>query len=206
VGGDYYDVIHVDGHDWFLIGDVSGHGVTAGLIMMMVQTAIHVALTHNPGMPPEKLLTLINRTIHSNIHKLGGQKYMTLTVFASHKDGLFSFAGAHLPLIYYRSATDQVEVTETPGVWIGLIQDIQGKNRDTEFRMAENDVLLLYTDGITESRRTGGGRYTQDDLVHSFSQVVAASPLEICDSIRAEMSGLELDDDVTIFVIKRIPA
>ncbi|MCP4135249.1 MAG: AAA family ATPase, partial [bacterium] len=48
VGGDYYDIINAEGRDWIVIGDVSGHGVPAGLIMMMVQTSIHTVLTQHP--------------------------------------------------------------------------------------------------------------------------------------------------------------
>lgn len=69
VGGDYYDVISAAGYDWIVIGDVSGHGITSGLVMMMVQTAIHTVLLNNPGVSPSFLLTAVNRVIYENIKK-----------------------------------------------------------------------------------------------------------------------------------------
>ena len=67
VGGDYYDVINYGGHDWIIIGDVSGHGVPAGLIMMMVQTSIHIVLKNNPEINPADLVKTINSIITKNI-------------------------------------------------------------------------------------------------------------------------------------------
>ena len=202
VGGDYFDVIHVENRDWFLIGDVSGHGVNSGLIMMMVQTSIHVALSQNPSMDPSHLLTIINRTIHNNIHKLGEKRYMTLTVFACYDHGRFVFSGAHLPLIRYKKSTGTLEITETEGAWIGIVDDISGMNKNSHFLLDEGDALLLYTDGITESLRTSGEYFTDKDLCNVFAGLANLSAKEIIKGIRQEMTKLVFDDDVTIFVIK----
>lgn len=204
VGGDYFDVIHAEGRDWFLIGDVSGHGVNSGLIMMMVQTSIHVALSQNPTIDPSDLLTIINKTIHNNIHKLGEQRYMTLTVFACHDHGRFLFSGAHLPLICYKKDTGMLEVTETNGTWIGIVDDISGMNDNEPFSLEEGDSLLLYTDGITESVRKSGGDFTQKDLGNLFAELAFLPVDDIVKGIRKEMKNLVFDDDVTIFVVKRV--
>jgi serine phosphatase RsbU (regulator of sigma subunit) len=203
VGGDYFDVIHVDDRDWFLIGDVSGHGVNSGLIMMMVQTSIHVALSQNPSMEPSQLLSIINQTIHRNIFKLGEKRYMTLTVFACYDHGRFVFSGAHLPLICYKKETGTLEITETTGAWIGIIDDVEGMNTDTDFTLDEGDTLLLYTDGITESLKKNGDFFTEKDLGDIFAGLAYNSSKEIVNGIRREMGKLVFDDDVTIFVIKR---
>lgn len=203
VGGDYYDVINVENKDWFLIGDVSGHGVTAGLIMMMVQTSIHVALSQNPGSRPEELLVIINKTIHSNIHKLGGKKYMTLTVFACLDNNRFSFAGAHLPLILYRSKTKVLETIETGGAWVGLVPDIAGMNKNDEFIMDSGDVLLLYTDGISESLKKSGEAFNQRSLSDYFLTLVNYDSKSICKNIKDLSEELEVDDDITVMVLKK---
>jgi len=204
VGGDYYDVIHVGGYDWFLIGDVSGHGVTAGLVMMMVQTSIHVALSQNPGISPGMLLTVINKTIHENIKMLGGNKYITMTVFACQDKGRFSFAGAHLPLIVYRHKSQTVEITETDGMWVGLVDDIEGMNTDQQFHMDFGDILLLHTDGISEAETREGKMYTQEGLVSLFRAKAELPVEEICLAIQEQMNDLIIDDDVTVFILKRV--
>ena len=66
VGGDYYDVIHIGGLHWLVIGDVSGHGITAGLVMMMVQTAINQVLIGPVSESPETILTRVNQNIYRN--------------------------------------------------------------------------------------------------------------------------------------------
>lgn len=203
VGGDYFDVIHAEDRDWFLIGDVSGHGVNSGLIMMMVQTSIHVALSQNPSMDPSHLLTIINQTVHNNIHKLGEKRYMTLTVFACYDHGRFVFSGAHLPLIRYRKSTGALEVTETEGAWIGIVNDIRGMNEDSNYSLEEGDSLLLYTDGITESVTQNGDFFTEKDLGQLFAGLAFLPAKGIVQGIRQEMKKLVFDDDVTIFVIKR---
>ncbi|MGL1892799.1 MAG: SpoIIE family protein phosphatase [Spirochaetaceae bacterium] len=204
VGGDYYDVINVDGKDWFLIGDVSGHGVTAGLIMMMVQTSIHVALSHNPHSLPGDLLTIINKTVHSNISKLGGNRYMTLTVFACLDDDKFSFAGAHLPVIIYRNETKSLEMLETPGAWIGLIDDVHGLNDNGEFNLYSGDIVLLYTDGISEAVTASGTQYSQKALAELFMDNVDQDAKGICNVIKDFSHQLVVDDDVTIMVLKKV--
>ena len=105
VGGDYYDVINYREMDWLIIGDVSGHGVPAGLIMMMVQTSIRSTLEQNPRLEPSKLLALVNKTITSNIRQLDENKYMTITVLAAIESGKFAFSGMHQDILVYRADT-----------------------------------------------------------------------------------------------------
>lgn len=204
VGGDYYDVINICGKDWFLIGDVSGHGVTAGLIMMMVQTSIHVVLSQNPHSKPEDLLSVINRTIHSNIHKLGGNRYMTLTVFACLDHNRLSFAGAHLPAIIYRKESDSIEFLETDGAWIGLIDEVSHLNSDSEFYMNIGDTLLLYTDGITEGESEDGKQFTQQGLADLLMEYRNDDSKKICDSIENYSTKLKIDDDISVLVLKKV--
>jgi len=157
VGGDYYDIINVDGGDWVVVGDVSGHGVSAGLVMMMVQTSIHVALDQNPDMNPAQLLTLINRTIADNISRLGEDKYMTITVMAMHQKEMFFFSGLHQDIMVYRSMTKRVDMVETRGMWIGLVDNVSGMMENDTLSVGPGDVILVYTDGITEALKIEGG-------------------------------------------------
>ncbi len=157
VGGDYYDIINVGGRDWLVIGDVSGHGVSAGLIMMMVQTSIHLVLYQNPAVNPSKLLTVVNKTISENIKKIDETKYMTINVLACFDDGNFIHAGLHQDILIYRALTSTVESIETDGVWLGIEDDIDGMMTDSSLKINNGDTMLLYTDGITEA--WAAGRY-----------------------------------------------
>lgn len=204
VGGDYYDVINAAGRDWVVIGDVSGHGVPAGLIMMMVQTAIHVTLSQHPDLHPADLLTVINRTIADNIRQLEEDKYMTLMVMASHKDGRFSFAGLHQDIMIYRSASRTVEIVETNGMWIGLVDDISGLVYDESFSLGNGDTLLLFTDGITEARDVSNRMFSSEQLAAILGRVGGGRPAEIMKAIIDALSGYRCDDDVTLMVVNRV--
>ncbi|MEM7183862.1 MAG: AAA family ATPase, partial [Spirochaetota bacterium] len=123
VGGDYYDVIQYNGFDWLVIGDVSGHGITAGLIMMMVQTAIHTVVSTKIQVIEKDIITLIkkvNLVISENIKKMNLNKYMTLTLFAK-KEDKFYFTGLHQDLVIYREKSQSIDLIESRGGWLGLV-------------------------------------------------------------------------------------
>jgi serine phosphatase RsbU (regulator of sigma subunit) len=214
VGGDYYDIINTGGRDWIVIGDVSGHGVPAGLVMMMVQTSINTVIDDQPDLPPAEVLTKVNSTIYRNIQKLGENKYMTITVLASHKDGKFVFSGLHQDIMVYRKRDGAVECIDTNGMWIGILDDLSGKVADGAFTMLEGDTLLLYTDGITEAWGKGTvkdlrGPDTQmfgvDRLKEIFRKTGDRSIDEIKNSILEALGNYTCNDDVTMILLRRGP-
>ncbi|MDJ0764972.1 MAG: 7TM diverse intracellular signaling domain-containing protein [Myxococcota bacterium] len=214
VGGDYYDVIHASDRTWLVIGDVSGHGVPAGLVMMMVQTAINVTVNHNPDISPSDLLTTINKTISKNIKQLGENKYMTLTVLAMYDQGAFCFAGQHQDIMIYRKQTDNVDIVETNGTWIGIVEDISQLVTDNSIYIDHGDTMLLYTDGITEaqSNRIDNNSslfqfdmFGNNKLADILQQHGIKSPDDIKHEILEELKrGYTSDDDITMLIIKRL--
>jgi len=205
VGGDYYDVININGTNWIAIGDVSGHGVPAGLVMMMVQTSIQTVVDQFPDIPPSKLLSSINRVVTRNIRRLGEDKYMTITVFAAHEDGEFTYSGHHQDLMVYRREKDSVELIETTGMWIGILDDLKDFNKNQTFQMNSGDVLLLYTDGITEATDSDGEMFSEDRLASTFGKMCRnGSAADIRNGILKEIEPYKRDDDVTMVVVKRL--
>ncbi|MDM7985736.1 MAG: 7TM diverse intracellular signaling domain-containing protein, partial [Smithella sp.] len=164
VGGDYYDVINAEGRDWIVIGDVSGHGVSAGIIMMMAQTSIHTALRLYPALSASELISAINAVIYENIKMMHEQKFMTMTVIACHDGETFHFSGAHQDIMIYRAASREVEIVETRGIWIGVLADIRSRSPEYTFTLGAGDVVLLYTDGITEAFDMEGKQFSQERL------------------------------------------
>ncbi|MCP4132149.1 MAG: SpoIIE family protein phosphatase [bacterium] len=209
VGGDYYDIIHEENRDWVVIGDVSGHGVPAGLIMMMAQTAIHVTVNNNPGLPPSELLIRINDALTRNIKKLGEDKYMTMTVIASHAEGRMTFAGLHQDIMIYRKQSGNVDLLETRGMWIGVVDDLSEMVADDTMSMEIGDVCLLYTDGITESRLDIEKEHTEENMFGDeklrglLKNSGTGSPEEIKNKLLHELKGYKYNDDVTLVILKR---
>jgi len=203
VGGDYYDVVNVGEYDWVLIGDVSGHGVPAGLIMMMCQTAVQTELQAHPNLEPNVLLGRINSTLVENMRRLGEQKYMTLTAIRRDPDGTFHFAGLHQDLFIRRAESGKVERIPSQGTWIGLMHDIEKSLPVEHFKLNSGDVLLLYTDGITEAKKDGK-LLENDGLVKLLEETRARTAEDILETILEAIERYEVDDDVSVIVIRQV--
>ncbi|MDM8549540.1 SpoIIE family protein phosphatase [Desulfobacterales bacterium HSG2] len=203
VGADYYDVISVSGHNWIVIGDVSGHGIAAGLVMMMVQTAVRTVLAEIPDMPPSRLLTVINRTIYDNIEKMGDSKHMTIIVLAVEDHGNFFFSGLHEDMLIRRAATGKVEAIGTDGMWIGLVDDISEMLSDDTLRLEPGDCMVLFTDGITEARDKEDNLFGDERLVRIIEESGDCSAFEVHRNIIAALESWRKPDDVTLVVVKR---
>lgn len=212
VGGDYYDVINAKGIDWLVIGDVSGHGVPAGLIMMMVQTAIHTVLEGKPNLRPDVVLSRVNRVIIENIKKLNEDRYMTITVIAALSGGKFHYSGQHQHIMIYRSGSRSVELLETDGVWLGIEESLKPP-ASGGFTLGVGDTLLLYTDGLTDAWRAGSVKDERDPesdmfglerLEESFRRLGDSPPDGIRDGILGDLREYEFNDDVTIVIVKRV--
>ena len=203
VGGDYYDVVQIDGVEWVLIGDVSGHGVPAGLVMMMFQTAVRTILQQNPRIEPNDLLALVNRSLTSNIRRLGENKYMTVSALRKTNGGTFEFAGLHQDIFVYRARQKAVEAIETVGTWLGVDENIGDLLRMKSFDVESGDSILLYTDGLTESTKDGAILDNQG-LKQIFAEHGTSGATEILGSVLAALDGRVVNDDVSAIVMKRL--
>jgi serine phosphatase RsbU (regulator of sigma subunit) len=205
VGGDYYDVVRGDKHDWILIGDVSGHGVPAGLVMMMCHTAVRTLLQSDPDITPSRLLSAVNEVLTQNIRQLGENKYMTLSAFRRDRDGSVHFAGAHQDVFVYRAYNGSVETLETSGLWLGIRPGIDSTLRTREFRLGDDDVLVLFTDGITEATRDGA-LFDNAGVGRVLARAGGKSARQVLDEVFAELSGYEVNDDATLLVLRQLPS
>jgi serine phosphatase RsbU (regulator of sigma subunit) len=167
VGGDYFDIIdEKDGRVWLGIGDVSGHGLASGLIMMMAQTAFNTVLLKNPGIDSNDLIAQVNKTLYQNVReRLGEDDFMTMSFVVADPDGKVNYAGAHLDILVYRDKTREVERIKTDGLWLGLLPDIDEHLTQKSFKLAKNDVVLLFTDGLIEAMNEQNEQYDMHRLL-----------------------------------------
>ncbi len=204
VGGDYYDVINVEGKNWLVIGDVSGHGVPSGLVMMMVQTAIRTVLSEYGRLAPDELLCWVNRCIYENIKRLGESKYMTATIMSVEKDGQIYYAGHHQDILILRKSSGKVEAIETDGSWIGMWADIEGMNEVQSINLEPGDTMLMYTDGLLESRDENRKMYSDERLVEIFSLCHNQTTGQVLERILDSLQDYTTDDDITLLLVKRL--
>lgn len=209
VGGDYYDII-TDSQDrlWVAIGDVSGHGVTAGLIMMMAETAFNGFVTDDAAALPGEIITKINRVLYGNLEKrLKTQLFMTLLVMKYEGEGRFIFAGAHLDIIVYRVQERRVEIITTQGTFLGVIPDVQGITPDLDVTLARGDTMVIYTDGITEAMNEEHELFGEIRLGDIIEKHASGSPGEIKEAIvDAALRWCNHDqrDDMSLIVLRRL--
>lgn len=209
VGGDYYDVLPREGGTWVAIGDVSGHGLTSGVMMLLVHAAVSVATLRDPTASPAQVLALVNRAVRASVReRLKTNDHMTLTLMRYRGEGRFDFAGAHEVLLVWRKATGATEVVRTPGTWIGVIDDISADLPVSELLLEPGDRLFLYTDGLTEHVGAGakGELFGLERLRAAVQEASGRSSAEgLIDAVYASLEafGPGRRDDQTVLVVER---
>lgn len=205
VGGDYYDVIPSPGGCWIAIGDVSGHGLNAGLVMLMVQSALAAICRAAPGGTPRDVLSTLNEVIFDNVRRrLEQDDFVTLSLLWIAGDGRVVFAGAHEDILIARRDTGQVERVASTGTWIGGMRDIRSVTRDQTIALRDGDVVLLYTDGVTEARSAAGEQFDIDRLCAALARAQQGSPEQIRDQVLAEVRAwmARQEDDITVLALR----
>ncbi len=205
VGGDYYDIIETpQGDKWVTIGDVSGHGVDSGLIMMMAQTSILSKVCNNGSCSPSEMLDAINGIIRENITRLGSDHYMTMMALRLNASHL-TVAGKHQDLIIYRSALNRTETIPIPGTWLGISADIKKGLTDVDVQINRGDIVLLFTDGITEATNPQGEMFGQTRLEQALNAYADLPVGKLRDRIISDVNAFQGEqmDDMTLLVIKK---
>lgn len=206
VGGDYYDLITTKNNEnWVTIADVSGHGVESGLITMMTQTCIRSILNSRKGYSPARLLQEVNYIMKQNIDRLKVDRYITFLAVKLCKDKI-QFSGKHLDLMIYRKDKKTVEVIETEGTWLGLVDDISAISKTKEVKFSVGDVLMLYTDGISEAMNEDGELFGEERLKIVFLQNVRKKNKMLVDSMINEVVSFQKEqlDDITLLILRKI--
>lgn len=208
VGGDYYDVaIDKSKNLWLGIGDVSGHGVTPGLIMMIAQT-VHTTITTNFNVTPREIVNMVNKVLFKNVHnRLHTGHFMSFTTLKYLGKGNFQHAGIHLDLIVYKKKEHKCIQIETKGTFLNFLEDIDRTLSNEEFHIDEEDILVLYTDGITEARDSERKfldfqglidlilKYGHQDI-ESMGKHIIRDVLKWCDQ--------DQKDDMSLVLVRRI--
>lgn len=201
VSGDYYDfVVRPDGKVYFAIADVSGKGVTAGLMMAGLQASFRIFCKSNPR--PAELVSQLNIALKENLPQ---SKFVTL--FLGRLDtatGVIEYANAgHTPPLWIRG--DSVKELEETDLVLGVVTRADYLNRTLQ--LEPGDALVLFTDGVTEAENHDGDDLGSQRLVGRLGKLHGTPATAITTVIEGEVlahiGDATVADDVTLVVVSR---
>jgi len=197
VGGDFYDVFKVkDDRMAVLIGDVSGHGVEAARVAILVKDVVH-AFAHEFSQPEIVLSKTNDLLLEKRIPGF-------VTVFLGVLDpdtGVLEYSSAGHPPALLRTAEGGVEELASGSAPVGVLPGHSWKG--AQVQLHEGDLLLLYTDGLIEARRNGNF-FGQEGLAKSLTHWKNPSPELLPQALLDEVlsfSGGALSDDVAMLAL-----
>jgi serine phosphatase RsbU (regulator of sigma subunit) len=160
VGGDYLDLYTFGDDSWLLIGDVTGHGLGAGLVMLMAQSTISSILQTRPDVSPRELNWLANRVLCRNLARLDESRHMTVASLRRTAGNHFTVSGCHDDILIVRAGglIERRSIAHFP-MGLGFLEELAlaDVSEDT-FSLGPDDLLFVGTDGIAEAMRGGDPR------------------------------------------------
>jgi HAMP domain-containing protein len=205
LGGDAFNFFHSDSKVYIYIGDVTGHGVAAGLVMTMANSLITVFSDIYDS--AYDIIVHVNQYLKKHVHKA---MFMTALMLCwNEKSQRLSYVGAgHEHILVYRSKTGECDSILGGGVALGMVPDNSKLVSEKELPLADGDFVVLYSDGIIEARNSAGDFFGLDRLkalVQEFAPKFSADGVNyhIAKEVSAFIKGVEQLDDITLIVIKK---
>ena len=206
VGGDYYDTLRVN-QDMvsIIIADVSGKGTTAAFHMSQMKGIFHSLAQHD--IQPDRFMIQANQAL---VYCLERGSFISASYFIINtqaKKIRYARAG-HCPVLYYSASKQSLEYFKDKGVALGMVRNKSYSNfiQAYEFNYSCGDLMVLYTDGITEAKDNKGEEFGYDRLLATVKEVHSLPAKEIQDYLinrLYEFSGTDnIDDDYTTMIVK----
>ena len=205
VGGDYYDYLQLpDNSIAIFLGDVMGHGYHSAMVAAMTKSCLQTQIPFDASVP--EVMKAITRVIENSQTFI----YMTCCYLIIHPDNRFEFANAGHPqmLLYRGDNSDPLEL-KSSFMPVGFPQfDEPEQYYSTEVEWHSGDLLVLYSDGITEAFNPDAEMYGLERFKALISEKCHLSPTEIKAEILADLQAYQQDestnDDITLVVVKFI--
>ncbi|HKJ05346.1 MAG TPA: SpoIIE family protein phosphatase [Geopsychrobacteraceae bacterium] len=203
VGGDYYDFIErKDGTLDLLVADVSGHNIGSALIMAETRTFIQAQA--DTIVQPSHMLHALNRFFYSDLTR--AELFVTMFYLQYHQATgqlFYTSAGHNMPLLW-RKAEQKVEWLDTEGLILGILPKVEFEQKVTVLQ--PGDLLILYTDGVTEAENDDSVLFGEEQLSQLVQQCIDLPPDEIINAIlqqvRIYTGRHHFNDDITLVVLK----
>lgn len=209
VGGDFYDFRSLsESRLAIIVGDVSGKGITAAFHVAQMKGIFHALLQLEHAPEPDRFMFKANSAL---AYCLEPRSFITASLYIiDYEQRGFAFARAgHCHTLYYNSMLEQVFYFQTPGLGLGIVRDSSYAKRVSKLIYDYNpgDVMVIYTDGITEARSPTGQEYGEERLRLMLEKTFFLdTALEIRDAMVADLQAFcaeaPVHDDQTLLVIR----
>jgi len=202
VGGDLYDFFLIDKNRLgIIIGDVSGKGIAAALLMAVSKTLLKA--TALKGIPADNILTEVNNVLVED-----SPSNMFVTVFygvLDTRNGAFEYSNAGHNIPYLISSSGEVKLLEdVGGLILGVMKDVEYQSN--VIMIKPGDRIFLYTDGVTEAMNKSNEEFTENRLLECLSGNLTTTPKELVHHVINEVNsfsnGKEQSDDITCLALK----
>ena len=208
VGGDYYDFVHVDEETvGVVVADVSGKGVPGSLVMTMIRTALRMEARGNHS--AAEVMARMNDFVTEDMKK--GMFVTIFYVILDSKNRIISYSSAgHNPMILYRAESDETFFLNPRGFPVGISlpdDSLFRRSIDVEkIKLKKDDMLVIYTDGVTEAMNDERDQYGEDRLLNLIKKHGRLAPTEFIeklnDDVKEFTGGYPQNDDITVVAIK----
>lgn len=209
IGGDSFCFYNKNNNNFFYIGDSTGHGIPAGIVMVMVAALLDTFLSIEGDLV--EAMVKLNQYLKPHLKPT---MFMTMALFKwepeSHR--LKWVGGGHEYIVVIRNKTGKAELIPVGGLAIGMIPDNRKFVTVTELQLEENDIVILYTDGIIESKNITGEFYGLERLKLFLEEHCSAETRtqtlfeQIAIDVGRFMEGQAQLDDMTLIVLKHTNA
>ena len=207
VGGDYFDLIALDdGHLGFAIGDVSGKGISAALIMASLRASLRGLILDDPG-DLAKMMEKVNRLVYEASSSSRYATFFFATYNPASRELRYVNAGHNPPLIARVSRGDVLRL-EAGGPVVGLLPSVSYETRS--LTLEPGDLLLAYTDGISEAMTGDDEEWGEHRMLAAALPISGVSAAELIETIfhaaDAFTAGAEQHDDMTLLAMQLHPS
>lgn len=202
VSGDYFNLIdHKDGTMSFAIADVIGKGIPAALSMSMIKFGMD---SYGHSQLPSDGLKRLNRVVEKNVNQ---NMFVTMFygLYEEMNHLLYCSSAGHEPGYVYRAETESFEEIEVRGRVLGVNQNTRYQQQ--EIRIELNDLVVIFTDGVTEARSSDGKFIAKDyllNLIHQYKHMHPQDIVQLLYEAILKIQNPNKRDDMTILIIKRV--
>jgi serine phosphatase RsbU (regulator of sigma subunit) len=226
VGGDYYDVLPFADKLLIGIGDVTGHGLESGMVMLMTQMGVRTLLEANHHNPVD-ILSILNRSLYKNVMRMQAHKSLSLALLSYHYDasqatGKLTVSGQHETLLLFGAdgTLSYVDTLEL-GFPLALEEDIRPFLAQMTLLLEPGAGVAVFSDGITEAPNPQGTLYGLSRLAEVISQHWHAPARSIRDAVLGDvyrfindttdvpvdvvriLHDQNVEDDITLLIVKQ---